>query len=509
MQSLASEKSQSWLSWFLRGLLILGLIIILGRLVELQVIKGSYFLALAEDNRIRNERIVAPRGTIFARGGEILASDIDGTRNYSLRDEAVHITGYMSIVSEEEVGKVDPKCINKGALVSGAVVGRQGLEEEYGCHLRGIDGERLVEVDTRGEQVRVLGTKNPVAGDNLFTTIDFGLQKKIASVIKNAEMPKERAAAVVATDGKGEILGFYSSPSFDPLKVNEYLVDPQLPLFNRIIGGTYHPGSIFKLVTSIAGLEEGRITPEYTYNDQGVITVNDFSYTNWYFTQYGGREGEISLARALARSTDTYFYKVGEMLGVEALAKWANIFGVGQTTGIDIPGEVAGLVPTPGWKKETKGENWFLGNTYHMAIGQGDLTTTPMEANVITSVVATQGQLCQPHFVAMGGKNYCKELDINKKNIEDVVEGMKGACALGGTAFPFFEFEPQVACKTGTAETLDEDKTHAWFTVYGPVEVDTPEIVLTILVENGGEGSKVAAPIAKEILQYWFHERQN
>jgi penicillin-binding protein 2 len=509
MQSLASEKSQSWLSWFLKGLLIFGLIVILGRLIELQVIKGSYFLALAEDNRIRNERIVAPRGSILARGGEILASDQDGNRNYPLRDEAAHITGYMSIVSEEEVGKVDPKCTDKGAFISGSLVGRQGLEEEYRCHLRGIDGERLIEVDTKGEQIRVLGTKNPTPGDNLFTTIDFGLQKKIAAVVKNADIPKEKAAAVVATDSKGEILGFYSSPSFDPLKVNEYLVDPNLPLFNRIISGTYHPGSIFKIITSIAALEEGKITPEYTYNDQGVITINEFSYTNWYFTQYGGREGEISLARALARSTDTYFYKVGEMLGVEALAKWANVFGVGQPTNIDIPGEMVGLVPTPKWKKETKGENWFLGNTYHMSIGQGDLTTTPLEANVITSVIASNGLLCQPHFVAVGGKNYCKKLEINKDYISDVVEGMKGACAPGGTAFPFFEFEPKVACKTGTAETLDEDKTHAWFTVFGPVDSPEPEIVLTILVENGGEGSKVAAPIAKEILQYWFHEREN
>lgn len=506
MQSLASQNPQSWLNWFLKGILVLGLIIILGRLAELQIIKGEYFLALAEDNRIRHSPITAPRGIIYARGGEIIVGSDGEKRSYSLGEITAHITGYLGEPNEDEIGKVDPQCISKGPLTNNSQVGRGGLEEQYSCVLRGTDGEELIEVDTTGEQVRVLGTKNPIPGEDIETTIHYGLQEKVAQAINNAkDIPDSKAAAVIISDGKGEILAFYSSPSFDPLKIDQYVTDKNLPLFNRVLGGTYHPGSIFKIVTSIAALEEGKITKDFLYDDQGIISVNEFDYTNWYFTQYGGREGEVNLARALARSTDTYFYKVGEMIGPDAIAKWANIFGVGKVTGIDLPGEVPGLVPTPQWKKETKAENWFLGNTYHMSIGQGDLTTTPLEANVLTSVIASNGYLCQPHLVTNQGKNYCKKLDINQEYISNVIEGMKQACSAGGTAYPFFDFQPQVGCKTGTAETLDEDKTHAWFTVFAPLE--NPEIVATVLVENGGEGSRNAAPIAREILQYWFHER--
>lgn len=543
MESLAKPQKQSWLSWFSRGLLILVGLIFIGRLVELQVIKGNYFRALAEGNRIKKVPIRAARGKILARGGETLVGNseikvevsfdpesgyekkkievnksgedliTEWERNYLIGSEAAHITGYLSEVNEKEVGKVDPHCPEKGPKKLASMTGRGGLEEVYDCKLRGFDGEELVEVDTFGDKVRVLGRRTPTAGENLHTTIDLNLQEKVVEVMKrqikvgaDSVIPANKLGAVVATDTSGEVLVLYSSSSFDPGKIKpELFSDPGLPFFNRAIAGSYHPGSIFKIVTATAALEEGKIDDSYRYTDPGVITVNEFSYKNWYFSQYGGTEGEIDLVRAIARSVDTFFYKLGEFVGPDNLAAWSKKFGLGQKTGIDLPNETGGLVPNPDWKEKTKGERWFLGNTYHMAIGQGDIELTPLQANLLTSVVASDGLLCKPHLIRKENSD-CVKLDLKKETLGLIKKGMVAACLPGGTAFPFFDFQPQVACKTGTAETNEVNKTHAWFTVFAPV--DDPEIVLTVLIEKGGEGSYVAAPIAKEILKYYFESRQ-
>lgn len=502
MESLVASKTQSWLSWFFKGLIVLTFLVFIGRLLELQIIKGDYFRVLAEGNRITKIPIEAPRGRILARGGEVLAETIEEEgklrRVYFLSAAAAHITGYLGETGEDEVKKVDGDCPQRGVRRLGSLTGRMGIEEAYNCRLRGFDGEELVEVDTKGEKVRSLGVRKPAPGEDVKTTIDFNLQKKVYEVFKDA------VGAVIVSDGSGQILAFYSSPSFDPSNIQPSLVDDKLPLFNRGISGSYHPGSAFKLVTALAALEEEKIDDAFTYTDTGKVTVNDFSYANWYFTQYGGTEGAIGLERALARSTDTFFYKVGEFVGPDKLAEWANKLDVGVKTGVDLPGEVEGLVPTPQWKEDIKNESWFLGNTYHMAIGQGDVATTPLQVNVMTAAVAT-GRVCTPYFVEEKG---CRDLGVKRTYLETIKNGMVGACATGGTAYPFFDFpasgsaDVKVACKTGTAQTQEEDVTHAWFTVYAPS--DYPEIVVTVLVEKGGEGSKVAAPIARQLLDYWL-----
>ncbi len=533
MQSLNVHSVQSWLLWFSRGLLLLGVLVLVGRLIELQIIKGGYYHALAEDNRVRRITINAPRGKILARDGEVLVDNEESKKQivfdqkegivkkdpegreaeeiitqwqrvYPLGTAFAHIGGYLGEANEDEVFRVDGQCQNKGIVGLGNMVGRSGLEAKYDCSLRGQDGEELVEVDTFGNKVRTIGRKQPIPGDDLKTTIDYRLQKIIANRLSGRE------GSIVVSNVDGEILGLYSSPSFDPNdfiqkkadKIVAYFNDPGLPMFNRALGGSYHPGSIFKMVTATAALEEGAIDVGFEYTDTGTIVVNDYSYTNWYFTQYGSTEGTINLPRAIARSTDTFFYKVGELAGPENITAWAKSFGYGKKTGIDLPGEIAGLVPSPEWKKAIKGERWFLGNTYHMAIGQGDLEVTALQANVMTVALAGGGRLCRPHLV---GQASCEELGISAQTLSAIREGMQAACSSGGTAYPFFDFAPQAACKTGTAETLDEDKTHAWFTVYAPVE--HPEIVVTVLVENGGEGSQVAAPIAREIFDWWFHDK--
>lgn len=545
MESYSSIKTQSWLSWFLRGVIILGVLILFARLIELQVIKGKYFRTLAEGNRIREVIIFAPRGEILARGGEVLVGnsevlkrvvfdedegyekleDVEGAsldevigewkREYLLKEAFAHVSGYLGEASPEEVGKIDGDCPEKGPKKLGSLVGRSGLEEEYECKLRGIDGEELIEVDTLGKKVRVLGKREVIPGESIHTTINIGLQQKVATLMQG------KKGAVVVTDAKGEILAFYSSPSFDPNifldkgkkdKTQAILSDNNLPLFNRAMGGLYHPGSVFKPVVAVAALEEGKIDSSYVYDDPGVITIDSiygkFSYSNWYFTQYGKKEGVINLPRAITRSTDTFFYELGELVGIEKLDYWAGVFRLDKKTGIDLPGEIAGLVPDPEWKLKARGERWFLGNTYHLSIGQGDIALTPLGVNQAIAAIASGGTYCSPRLVLSGESEdkRCVSLGIKSETIELVKEGMKGACSQGGTAFPFFDFEQKsgttVACKTGTAETEEKGKTHAWLSVFAPI--DNPEIVATVMVEKGGEGAYVAAPIAREIFNFWY-----
>src|SRR5260221_2976224 len=319
MNTLDNMPSPGWLSWFLKGTLVLVAVILFARLAELQIIKGNYYHDLSENNRIRSVAIIAPRGKIIGSNGQALVGNVsiqekivftkDGfkkdldienaspidlitetKRNYFLGSAAAHITGYLAEVNENEVNKVDPNCSDKGARAPGTLIGRSGLEEEYDCALRGIDGEELIEVDAIGKPVRVLGVKNPIAGQDIITTIDTALQQKVASVVNTLKittsngtnLPEGRKGAVVITDGHGKVLAMYSSPSFDPNafinknanQINTYFTDQNLPLFNRDIDGLYHPGSTFKIVTAVAALEENKIDENFTFNDEGFISLN-------------------------------------------------------------------------------------------------------------------------------------------------------------------------------------------------------------------------------------------
>jgi penicillin-binding protein 2 len=541
MHSLSSDSNQSWLSWFLRGLLILLFLILFAKLIEVQIIKGDYYQNLAQENRIRYVTLPAPRGRILARGGEELATNIeikkrinfgagggitvtddltgatpdefitDYKRVYPLNDQLAHAMGYLSQVSPDQVGKIDPNCPEKGPRTSDELVGLTGLEQEYQCLLMGTPGEELIEVDTSGKMVRVLGKRDPIPGQDLKTTINYGLQIEVA---KDMNAMKGTKGAAIVTDTTGQILAFYSYPTFDPnsfidrdnQKIISLLNSPDLPLFDRVISGTFHPGSVFKPLVAIAALEEGVIDNNFIFNDKGIITVNNYSYTNWYFTEYGRTEGPIGLVKAIARSTDTFFYTIGQMVGPDPIAKWAKTFGLDNPTGIDIPGETHGLIPTTDWKQLTQKLPWYLGDTYHMAIGQGYVSLTPIEENTYISGIASGGKLCTPHFSGLEQQN-CKQLDVKQQNLDLVKQGMEAACSTGGTAFTFFDFAEkhngmQAACKTGTAEVETDGTPHAWFVFFAPV--DNPQIVATVLVERGGEGSSIAGPIARKIADYYF-----
>jgi penicillin-binding protein 2 len=440
------------------------------------------------------------------KGEELDRLRIDIGRKYLYGESLAHVLGYIGQVAPEELSGFGYR------YQGGDLIGRGGVEQSFDLSLRGRKGREIFENDAFGEKVRSIGKIEPRPGEDLYLTIDA----RFSEVVFEA-LGRNLGAAVVTEAKTGKIFALATSPSFDPTKLSlgisavdyqKILRDSRKPFFNRAIGGAYPPASTFKIVTAAAGLEEERITGKTKISDPGVIKIGPFSYHNWYFTQYGKTEGEINVAWALKRSTDTFFYKLGEWLGAYRLSDWAKNFGLGQKTGIDLPGEVAGLVPDPDWKREVKGERWFLGNTYHFAIGQADLTATPLQVNMMTGVIANGGRLCRPRVVETEAEIECLDLGLERETVEIVAEGMKEACLPEGTAVPFFDFEPRVACKTGTAQFgsstgSGQARTHAWLTAFAPA--DDPEIVVTVLVEAGGEGSKVAAPIAKEIFEAWFN----
>lgn len=480
---------------------VLGFALLLSKVIYLQAIERGQHELIAYANHVELVREYAPRGLIYDRVGRILVNNKfeDGQvlREYPYGQAAAPVLGYLSEVKNEEVGCFDGLCYQPGMII-----GRAGIEQVMESSLRGRDGGRLVEVDSSGKEVRELGNNKPEPGDDLHLSIDGELQRIMYSAMEG------RKGSVVALDMQGKVLGLVSSPTYDPARVSEYLSDTeQMYFLNRPIAGTYPPGSIYKMVTGLAGLMEGKITTETEYEDTGELKVGTYRYGNWYFDQYGMKDQNVDLAHALARSNDIYFYKAGEATGVADLVKWSRKFALGEKTGIELPGERAGLVPDQLWKERNTGEKWFLGNTYHLSIGQGDLLVTPLQAaRMVVGVIS--GRVCQVS-VLKETQIKCEDLGIKTEYLDAIREGMKAVCQPGGTAFPFFEYDPWVLCKTGTAQhadqirSTDQDpvKPHAWMAVAYPGE--NPEMVMIVMLEAGGEGSADAAPVAKKILDQW------
>lgn len=523
-------------------------IIFLGRLFQLTVVFGGENRQLSESNRVRLVKVNAIRGGIMDRNGKLIAQSfeefklsrgetgtniskeqvadleklglasqnyegemgkIEGSvkRKYELGETASHVLGYVS----QFQGNNDDK---KSGYEVGDLIGRSGLEKSYDNFLRGKDGKKLVEVDAQGSKISILGEETPVAGQNVKTTVDRALQKTAFEALKaQTEKVKSFRGAVVIQDPRnGEVLALVSVPSFDPEDIGKYVNDINKPFFNRAIQGNYPPGSVFKIVTALSGLESGKVTKDVEIEDVGEFTLGGVKFSNWYFNNYGKKDSNVNVEKAIARSNDIYFYRLAEKTGLDVIRKTALKFGFGQKTGIDLPDEAFGLVPDEVWKKSALNEIWFTGDTLHLAIGQGFMLTTPMQVSNMVGYMAV-GKLFKPHIVAQvgEGENAIKfeskligENLVSKENYEAVRSGMRKACASGGTAFPFFEAPYSVGCKTGTAEQ-SVGNPNAWFTVFAPFE--NPEITVTVLIEDGGEGSSVAAPVAKEILDYWFSRR--
>lgn len=475
---------------FLKVTIVAGFLLLLTTLLQVQIYMGGYYRDLAEGNRIKEVPIHAARGIIFDRNGVALVSNSAAFRfnkNRISKDQAIALEAKGELPEQDSYRAYlfGPALAHVLGYVDGEGNGQGGVEEKYDRVLRGKDGKQLVEVDAQGKSLRAVSTIGPETGNNITLTIDAQLQREAASLIEG-----KKGAVVVSDPQTGEILVLASSPSFNPEQVADYLTSKDQPFFNRAISGVYPPGSTFKIVTATAGLETGKITEKTTIDDPGILIIGSYKFPNWLYLRNRGTQGTLNVVSALQKSNDIFFYRVGEWVGVDQLSNWAAKFGLGNALGIDLPGEAAGII-----RSKTE---WYLGDTYHLAIGQGDLLVTPLQVNAWTNVIANGGKLCRPYAA---GKINCKDLGISKSTLNLVKGGLVAACKPGGTAWPLFGMD--VACKTGTAEFGDpRNRTHAWLTAFAPVE--KPQIAVTVLVEGGGEGSDVAAPIVKKILEQYM-----
>ena len=441
-----------------------------------------------------------------------VSTEVESVRDYVDGEGFAHILGFVGEASKEDLAKLSDLGVRGGDKV-----GKSNLELLNEPALRGKAGERLVEVDAFGHQFRTLSEEPSVSGDSITLTIDSKLQEAVFDVLSEG-MGKSQAvggAAVVQNVNTGEILALVSLPSFDPnlfsagISETEYqalLSDPRRPLFNRVVSGAFPPGSTFKMVTATAALEEDVITPSTVIDDKGSISVGSFVFRGWAPEGLG----PVSLVTAIAKSSDIYFYTVGggygsqRGVGVEKLAEWSRRFGLGSITSVDLTGEVAGLVPNEAWKLEARGEPWYIGNTYHMSIGQGDVLVTPLQLNNLVVAIANGGTLYKPFLLKRAQPEVLHSKIASPETLDWVRQGMRAASSPGGTAYPVYDFKVAVAGKTGTSETGRGDKTHAWFTCFAPYE--NPEIAITVFLEEGGEGSHDAAPVVRKILEAYFGE---
>lgn len=540
------------------------------RIVFLQIINGGYYKSLSDNNKTKTVVIHAPRGIILDRLGNALVFNIPGfreningkavllsqdqalsliakgkkkleidtLRQYPYKDAISHVLGFLGQISPDQLK--DPAFSN---YRSADVVGIDGIEKFYEQKLKGIDGRQLFEIDAKGNIVRKLGQDEPVPGENIKLTLDLNLQKAAYFAMKDVK----KGAAIVSTP-KGEILAMVSKPSFDPnlftlsdnykaatdsgyANLESILTDSNnQPLLNRAIGGVYPPGSTFKLVVASAALKNKVIDQNYTVDDTGVLKVGSFSFSNWYFTEYGGTEGSVNVVKAIKRSNDIFFYQLAAKVGIDKISDTAGKFGVGSKLGIDLEGEAKGILPTVEWKQNHIGEQWFLGDTYHYGIGQGFLLTTPLQVNAWTQAISNGGSLYLPHL-SKNQPDQVKSAGILDSNSFDLIrEGMIESCNTGGVAWPLFNFRVRnpnlkvdgknildvplssasagtkqvvIACKTGTAQHGgDQTLPHAWITLFAPAY--DPQVVITVLSEESGEGSNIAGPIAKKILEAYF-----
>ncbi|MEI7451653.1 MAG: penicillin-binding protein 2 [Candidatus Falkowbacteria bacterium] len=431
-----------------------------------------------------------------------------------------HILGYIGKITDKEL--VADK--NDG-YSSIDYIGKTGLEYTYEKELKGSPGEKNIEVDALGKEKKIVSQSQPQDGNNLVLSLDLDLQKNVEDAVKD-ELKKlnlTRASVVVQDPRNGEILALVSWPSYDNnlfsrgISQDDYtkLIDNKdRPLLNRAVSGNFPSGSTIKPVMSAAALQENVIDENTSFLSTGGLHLGQWTFPDWK----AGGHGVTNVRKAIAESVNTFFYIIGggydkfKGLGLELIVKYFRAFGLGEQLGIDLPNEGTGFVPSAQWKKDTKGEVWYIGDTYHLSIGQGDLTTTPLQVAAYTAYFANGGKLYQPHLVKQildkDGKLIkniapvvLKQDIVSAKNTEIVRSGMRQT-VLAGSARSLQTLPVEAAGKTGTAQWSSTRAPQAWFTGFAPY--DNPTIAITVLIEEGAEGSTAATPVAKEILNYYF-----
>ena len=583
-------------------LFLLVTVVLFGRATWLQVVRGGAMRTSAEQNRVRQYTVPAPRGIIYDRNGHALVenvaefqvgiipadvpegteeqrsilhavSEIIGTpvedieralsqvdetttdavpvREHVTYDEAIHlrvqlhdypsvrvdamprrqytgtvslspVLGYTGKLSSDEWAEL--KQSNAREYRFSDVIGKTGLESTYELQLRGQSERTSVEVNAQSREQKVVASDAAVPGQNLHTTLDLELQKVLAESLQSmVTSVRSTGGSAIAIDPRtGGVLALVSEPTFDSndfvsglnqQKYDALLTNPKRPLFFRAIAGEYPSGSTVKPIIAAAALDQGIITPYTTIQSTGGIRIDKWFFPDW---QAGGH-GSTNVAKAIAESVNTFFYTIGggtetfDGLGIDRMTQYARAFGLGAPTGVDLPGERGGFLPSKTWKEETKNEPWYIGDTYHFAIGQGDLLVTPLQMALATSAIANGGTLYKPHLVqameaADGTRNevfpeVLRNPVQNASAIATVREGMRQAVT-NGSARRLQSLPSPAAGKTGTAQFGTENKTHAWFIGFAPYE--NPTIAIAVMVEGGGEGHAAALPVAEAGFRHWL-----
>jgi len=444
-------------------------------------------------------------------------------RQYVDGQNFAHVIGYMGKLTSGELEK-NPD------YFSTEKIGKSGLELFYEKMLRGTPGKQVNEVDSQGRFKRQDSSSEAEPGQGLVLSLDADLQTKLIDAINTIAPKQPRAAAVALDPQTGGVLALVSLPSFDnnlfaqgisQSRYEELRNDPIKPFLNRVITGQYSPGSTVKPMIAAAALQEKIIDPKTTIVDTtGEITVvNQYNPNIVYRYRDWKIHGVVDMKTAIAQSCDVYFYTIGggygkiEGLGLARLNKYFKLFGFGSKTGIDLFGESQGLVPDEKWKQEVKKEGWYTGDTYHLSIGQGDLLATPLQLAVATASLVNGGRIIVPHLVDKiidSDKNVINQIEakalnqgfIDGRNLETIKQGMRET-VISGSAKLLGDLPVAMGAKTGTAQVNGQDS-NAWVTVFAPY--DDPQIVLVVLVEDAGEGSQIAVPIAKEVLNWYFNK---
>ena len=442
------------------------------------------------------------------------------TRQYVDSFVYSHIFGYTGKLTDSDIAKNPDYSLTEK-------IGKDGLEAFYENVLRGRPGQRFLEVDSLGRLKGEVAEQKAESGQGLLLSIDSRLQELLYNNLQATlqKMRLKKAAAVVLDPKNGGVLAMVSFPSFDnnlfsqnlsSRDYNSLLNDANRPLFNRAISGQYSPGSTVKPLIGSAALQEKIVTPFTKINAPGeLILVNQYDPSIVYRFADWKTHGVIDIYSAIAQSSDVYFYTVGggygniKGLGIEKLATYFKLFGFGADSGIDLPGENQGLVPGAQWKQQVKKENWYTGDTYHVAIGQGDLLVTPLQLAVAEAAILNGGKVMRPHVVDKiidSDKNVISAIEpkilwqnfIDQVNLDVIKKAMRQTVT-EGTARILNDLPVAVGAKTGTAQVAGDNNPNAWGVVFAPY--DNPQMVIVVLVESAGEGSQVAMPVIKETLQ--------
>ncbi len=447
--------------------------------------------------------------------GLIIETEV--TRHYVYGNVGAHVVGYLGMPGPEKL-----KVFKNSGIPPDAFTGKWGIEALYDEKLTGIPGKRYIEVDALGRQLKLIREEPPLKGENVHISLDIDLQKKIEESFAG------RVGAAVAIDpSSGEVLSLVSLPSFNPnlfsrgisaADWNALNRDPYHPFLNRAMQSQYPPGSVFKIVVATAALEEGILPEDFKVKCRGAIRYGKWTFRCWKRSGHG----TVDLHKAIVESCDIFFYQVGKLLGIDKIAEYAQRFGLGMHTGMELVSEKVGFLPTTAWKERALKKPWYVGETFHAAIGQGYVLTTPFQQAMLITALANDGVIRRPTAIKEAEATEVLRrillrqdtLDTVKEALKGVVNEKKGTAYWGARSKDFI-----ISGKTGTSQVVRERegrkkgeeipeklRDHSWFVSFAPYE--QPKIAMSVFVEHGGHGSSAAAPIAKKAIEYYLSKME-